>query len=263
MAQMQTMMDASYDDVKLQVEVFVRVYSARITQPEAIIFFDFYGRAAQITIPSVRPPGASDSYETVRAVLHGHAENLHHDSPYFRAQQHTNAAAEIESILATLMYGVAAPWPEPARYSDEGDRSLLTYELTWFLFLQRLQYRIEETSDHFLRVVAPLPEEQGRQLPRLLPQQPGLDMRLPRLATAPLAVRPMRMGKDRIIGVVTTPMTLKGDLEGACAQDRAAAAAAAQHEPAAAVHIRLPEGPVCASGRQHKPQEPRVADCAD
>ncbi|OAR01501.1 hypothetical protein LLEC1_02603 [Akanthomyces lecanii] len=69
-------MDVSYDDIQLQVQIPVRVYSAELYSVISVIYFDLFGKPAQLTIPPENPGSMNAEFQVRRGLLQALAQNL-------------------------------------------------------------------------------------------------------------------------------------------------------------------------------------------
>ncbi|KAK8143506.1 hypothetical protein G3M48_007155 [Beauveria asiatica] len=190
-------MDASYDEIPLQVQVPVRVFSARCSPVVAVIYFDFCGKPAQIYVPAYKQKGLSSGYEVLREMLHLLAVDLEPKSHYCMPARFIPIASQIEEMLRDFMLDHVPP---PAPAIDW----LGSYPLEWFLCMGRQQFVL--TEDDRGRVFA---RRQSAADPEELPSTkylPSIPRDLPAIPTAHLKVAPMRCGKNRISGNLTVDM---------------------------------------------------------
>ncbi|KAM3538171.1 hypothetical protein ARSEF1564_008910 [Beauveria bassiana] len=191
-------MDASYDEIPLQVQVPVRVFSARCSPVVAVIYFDFCGKPAQIYVPAYKQKGLSSGYEVLREMLHLLAVDLEPKSHYCMPVQFIPIASQIEEMLRDFMLDHVPP---PAPAIDW----LGSYPLEWFLCMGRQQFVL--TEDDRGRVFARR-QSAATEAEELPPTKylPSIPRDLPAIPTAHLKVAPMRCGKNRISGSITVDM---------------------------------------------------------
>ncbi|KAM3473877.1 hypothetical protein MY8738_008171 [Beauveria namnaoensis] len=190
-------MDASYDEIPLQVQVPVRVFSARYSPVVAVIYFDFCGKPAQIYVPAYKQKGLSSGYEVLREMLHLLAVDLEPKSHYCMPVQFIPIASQIEEMLRDFMLDHVPP---PAPAIDW----LGSYPLEWFLCMGRQQFVL--TEDDRGRVFAR--RQSTTEAEELPPTKylPSIPRDLPAIPAAHLKVAPMRCGKNRISGSITVDM---------------------------------------------------------
>ncbi|EGX91403.1 hypothetical protein CCM_05561 [Cordyceps militaris CM01] len=198
-------MDVSYDDIPLQVQVPVRVFSAQCDPLAAVIFFDFCGKPAQITIsataapPQAHPSSSSSSgYEALRERLYALAQVLACKSRFYMAGPYIPVASQMEELLRDVMLD-ATPLPAPPM------DWLGSYPLEWFLSMGRQPFLL--TEDHRRgggQACAVRDEAWPEHAPSAKDLQALLLPRaLPALSTAHLKVAPVRCGRNRVSGTIT------------------------------------------------------------
>ncbi|OAA69568.1 hypothetical protein ISF_02838 [Cordyceps fumosorosea ARSEF 2679] len=137
-------MDVSYDEIPLTVQVPVRVFSARCNSIMAVIFFDLFGKPAQITIPAERQLQLGAGYEVLREVLHALARSLEPKGGYYAAPRYIPVASQIEEMLRDFMLDAAllpAAAAGPAAVDWLGQ-----LPLEWFLAVGRQQFLLTEDA---------------------------------------------------------------------------------------------------------------------
>lgn len=189
-------MDASYDDIPLQVQVPVRVFSAKCNPIMSVIYFDFFGKPAQITIPAEKQATMSSGYEILRELLHVLAQNLESKSHFYMAAKYIPIASQIEELLRDFMLDVMT-LPSPTL------GWLGSYPLEWFLTMTRRQFILTEQGPG--RVCA-MRENMWPELPPSTEELPPIPLDLPSVSTAHIKVDPSRCGKNRISGSITVDM---------------------------------------------------------
>ncbi|PMB68280.1 hypothetical protein BM221_006457 [Beauveria bassiana] len=166
-------MDASYDEIPLQVQV-------------------------PIYVPAYKQKGLSSGYEVLREMLHLLAVDLEPKSHYCMPVQFIPIASQVEEMLRDFMLDHVPP---PAPAIDW----LGSYPLEWFLCMGRQQFVL--TEDDRGRVFARR-QSAATEAEELPPTKylPSIPRDLPAIPTAHLKVAPMRCGKNRISGSITVDM---------------------------------------------------------
>ncbi|KAJ6789120.1 hypothetical protein PWT90_08318 [Aphanocladium album] len=189
-------MDASYDGVPFQADVPVRVFAATYDDVRSVVYFDFFGRPSQISIPASIQIHKTPTYEAVRGRLHFLSRALASKSNFYTASKHTLLAMQIEDILKDFMLDIAPPHLPTAD-------ALGRFPLESFFCMGRLQFMLTEGRADNTCVV------QEASWLEILPTTDYLcqiPRSLPALSSVPLQVVPVRCGRNRISGTVTLVM---------------------------------------------------------
>lgn len=185
-------MDASYDDIELQVDVPVRVFSSESDSGMLLIYFDYFGSPARLRIPAENHGSPNTNYEVRRRLLRMLAQNLETKSHFYMAAKYVQIASQIEVLLRDIMLDSEPSCIVPLSWSGH-------YPLDWFLAMGRRRYVLTETVDGEVRAVR---EGVWPDLQPAIRHIPPLPQALLSLSTRNLNIIPSRCGKDRICGSV-------------------------------------------------------------
>ncbi|KAJ4145224.1 hypothetical protein LMH87_004079 [Akanthomyces muscarius] len=189
---MHNTMDASYDDIQLQVEVPVRVFSAKCNSAISLIYFDYFGKPAQITILAENQDGSSADYQVRRRLLHMLAQNLEPKSNFCMAVKYIPIASQIEVVLKDVMLDSVPSFSTSLSLAG-------LYPLEWFLSMGRRRFLLTEVGHGKVCVVT---ESGWPDKSPAMGDLPPLPQNLLSLSTKDLEVNPSRCGKDRICGSI-------------------------------------------------------------
>ncbi|KAJ3497364.1 hypothetical protein NLG97_g1963 [Lecanicillium saksenae] len=189
-------MDASYDGILFQVDVPVRVFAATYNDLRSVVYFDFFGKPAQINIPAAIQVNKSPVYELFRGRLHSLSRALASKSIFYTASKFTFFAMQIENILKDFMLDIPPP---PPPLADIHGR----FPLESFFCMDLLQFTLTEGRAGNTCVIQ---ETSWLELVPATDYSSQIPRGLPSISSIPLRVVPIRCGVNRISGSIILEM---------------------------------------------------------